>query len=112
MEDQATETPQTTEVQTRSHRDWLGSFVGLAIFLGGIALLYTVFKQALDLFGTPPRVQLNVQPGKPIEIGTAFNAIMGVIVKILLLVLMTWLGSVIANRGVYLYSHSKSGRKT
>lgn len=111
MEEPVIETSVTPEVKHPAHRDWLGSFVGLAIFLGGIALLYTVFRQALELFTTPPRVELKVQPGKPIEIASAFNAIMGVVVKILLLVLMTWLGSVIANRGVYLYSHSKPGRK-
>jgi len=111
MEEVVKDNLETPEQRSR-HRDWLGTFVGLAIFLGGIAILYTVFRHALELFTTPPRVELKVQPGKPIEVASAFNSIMGVVVKIILLVLMTWLGSVIANRGVFLYSHSKSGRKS
>ncbi|MBI1331886.1 MAG: hypothetical protein JST12_18015 [Armatimonadetes bacterium] len=114
MSEEAVEKTETRETPSKHQRDWLGTFVGLAIFLGGIAILYTVFSQALELFRTPPRVELTVQPGKPVELASAFNGMMGVIVKILLLILMTWLGSVIANRGIFLYGHSRgrTGRKS
>ena len=102
----------TPEVVSYLKRDWLGSLVGLAIVTGGLAILYLVFKEAWLLFKTPPNIALNVQPGKPIDLASAFNAITGVVVKIILLVIMAWLGSVIANRGIFLYSHSKPGRKS
>ena len=104
-----------TDVSESSHglrRDWLGSLVGLAIVLGGMAILYTVFKEAWILFATPPAIVLNVQPGKPIDLASAFNAMIGTVVKIILLLIMAWLGSVIANRGIFLYSQSKPGRKS
>lgn len=106
------EPKEPSETRTPHHRDWLGTFVGLAIFLGGIAILFTIFSQALELFRTPPPVELKVQPGKPIEMASVFNSMVGVVVKLVLLILMTWLGSVIANRGIHLYSHSKAGRKS
>ena len=89
MPEEVGETIESSPVRTRPNRDLLGTFVGLAIFLGGIAILYTVFREALTLFTTPPRVELKVQPGKPIEIASAFNAVVGVVVKIVLLILMT-----------------------
>ena len=111
MEEAKTEETVVESVSNRPHRDWLGTALGLVIFLGGMFLLYTVFRQALDLFTTPPKVELKVQPGKPIELASAFNAIVGVVWKIVLLIVMAWLGSLIANRGISLYSHSRAGRK-
>ena len=111
MSETASEANQTSPVITNAKRDWLGSVIGLTIVCGGLAVLYIVFKEAWLLFKTPPNVALNVQPGKPIDLASAFNAIVGVVVKIILLVIMAWLGSVIANRGIFLYSHSKPGRK-
>ncbi len=112
MSEEANEIKERNETPIHHRRDWLGTFVGLAIFLGGIAILFTIFSQALELFRTPPPVELKVQPGKPIEMASVFNSMVGVVVKLVLLILMTWLGSVIANRGIHLYSHSKAGRKS
>lgn len=103
------EVPSSTFVHKR---DWVGSILGLAIFLGGIAILCVVFSEALALFRTPPKVELKLQPGKPLDVASAFNSVVGVIMKVLLLIVMAWLGSMIANRGVHLYSQSKPGRKT
>ena len=112
MPEEAIESNSPAPANSHAKRDWLGSLVGLGIFLLGIGILFTVFSQALSLFGTPPKVEMQVQPGKPIEISSAFNGMMGVVVTVVLLILMTWVGSVIANRGIYLYSQSKMGRKS
>ena len=112
MSETASEVNQAPPVLPNSKRDWLGAITGLAIVCGGLAVLSIVFKEAWLLFKTPPTVALNVQPGKPIDLASAFNAIVGVVVKIILLIIMAWLGSVIANRGIFLYSHSKPGRKS
>lgn len=93
-------------------RDWLGTVVGLTIVVGGMAILYSVFREALHLFATPPSVALQVKPGQPIEVSSAFNSMFGVVLKVILLVIMAWLGSVITNRGIFLYSQSKPGPKS
>jgi hypothetical protein len=102
--------PTTIEASIVHKRDWLGTLIGLAIVLGGMAILYSVFREALHLFTTPPAVWLNVKPGQPIELSSAFNSVFGVVLKVILLVIMAWLGSVITNRGIFLYSQSRSGR--
>lgn len=93
-------------------RDWLGTLIGLAIIVGGMAILSLVFREALRLFTTPPNVAVNVDPKQPINVPSAFNSIFGVILKVILLVIMAWLGSVITNRGIFLYSQSKPGPKS
>ncbi len=103
---------EVTESPKYSKRDWLGSLVGLAIVVGGMAILYTVFREAMRLFATPPYVAVNVTPKQPIDVPSAFNSIFGVILKVILLIIMAWLGSVITNRGIFLYSQSKPGPKS
>lgn len=112
MQQEPIEVIEGVEPPKNSKRDWLGSMVGLTIVVGGMAILYSVFREALHLFTTPPSVWLNIKPGQPIELASAFNSIFGVILKIILLVIMAWLGSVITNRGIFLYSQSKSGLKS
>lgn len=112
MQQEPIEVIEGVEPQKNSKRDWLGSMVGLTIVVGGMAILYSVFREALHLFTTPPSVWLNIKPGQPIELASAFNSIFGVILKIILLVIMAWLGSVITNRGIFLYSQSKAGLKS
>jgi ATP/ADP translocase len=109
MSEAIEEIPTGTLVQKR---DWVGSLLGLAIFLGGIYILYVVFSQAFNLFQTPPKVELKLQSGKPLDVASAFNAVVGVATRVLLLILMAWVGSMVANRGVHLYSQSKPGRKS
>jgi hypothetical protein len=104
-----------TELATETYvarRDWLGSLVGLAIIAGGMAILYSVFTQALHLFATPPNVAVQVVPGQPVKMESAVNSIFGVTLKVILLIIMAWLGSVITNRGIFLYSQSKPGPKS
>jgi len=101
-----------TDLGSRDRRDWLGTLIGLAIVAGGMAILYSVFKEALHLFATPPAVAVNAKKDQPIDVPSAFNSIVGVILKVILLVIMAWIGSVITNRGIFLYSQSKPGPKS
>jgi len=110
MKEETNEIPAVVEIPPYIRRDWLGTLVGLAIVLGGMAIIYSVFREALHLFTTPPTVSLNVKAGQPIELSNAFNSVFGAILKVILLVIMAWLGSVITNRGIFLYSQSRSGR--
>jgi hypothetical protein len=112
MIEEKTELTESVETSKFVKRDWLGSLVGLAIVLGGMAILYSVFREALSLFATPPNVAVNVKPDQPIDVKSAYNSIFNVILKVVLLVIMAWLGSVITNRGIFLYSQSKPGLKS
>ncbi|OWU65318.1 MAG: hypothetical protein CBB60_005330 [Armatimonadetes bacterium Cent15-Ar3] len=88
-------------------RDWLGSLVGLAVFLGGIALIVMVFRLAYDMYRIPPKVALKIEPGKPLDVATTVNALADIVVKIVFLLFMAGSGSMVANRGIYLYSKSR-----
>ena len=112
MQENEVKTTDAPIAEEAARRDWLGSLAGLAIVFGGMAILYTVFKEAWSMFAVPPIVAMKIQPGKPVDLASAFNAIIGVVVKIFLLLIMAWLGSVIANRGIFLYSQSKPGPKS
>jgi hypothetical protein len=112
MEPTVEETPKPIEQPTQIHRDWLGSLVGLVVFLGGIGLLLLVFRLAYDQFTTPPQVALEIQQsGKPIDLSKTTNAAVTVLLRFLLLLLMAGMGSIIANRGINLYSQSRALRK-
>lgn len=105
------ETQIQTEKKRTIPRDWLGSLIGLAVFLGGVYLVYTVFIMAKDMFTVPPNVALGVAPGKPIDVGKTGGNAFSIVLKFFLLLLMAGTGSIIANRGILLYSRSRSEKQ-
>ncbi len=105
MSEEAAEIQNPTPTPRR--RDWLGSLVGLAVFLGGIALILLVFRLAYDMYQVPPKVRLNIQAGKPIDVADTVNAFIGIVVRIIFMLFMAAAGSMIANRGIFLYSKSR-----
>ncbi|MBL8047180.1 MAG: hypothetical protein JNJ45_00725 [Chthonomonas sp.] len=88
-------------------RDWLGALVGLAVFLGGIAIIFWAFQQAYSLFGTPPETVLGVKKGETLDLNRAGANGIGLVTRCLLLLVISIIGSVIANRGIKLYSESQ-----
>jgi hypothetical protein len=90
----------------KAHRDWFGSLLGMAVFLGGVGLLLMTFKIAYEMFSVSPHDALNLQQGKPVDLGQAGETFAGLLLKVLLLVVMAIVGSLVANRGIKLYSHS------
>jgi formate hydrogenlyase subunit 3/multisubunit Na+/H+ antiporter MnhD subunit len=94
----------------REGRDWLGSLAGLVVFLGGVALLVKVFQIAYDLYTTPPRVSMEMKPGQPLDVAFAADRFTGLVVKVIVLILMAGLASVIANRGIIMYTRSRQNR--
>ena len=88
-------------------RDWLGSLVGLSVFLGGIGLLVMVFFLAKDMFSTPPQIPLDIKIGKPIDLNRASEGMTSIVVKFFLLLLMGATASLVCNRGINLYSKSR-----
>jgi ABC-type uncharacterized transport system permease subunit len=90
----------------RGRRDWLGSVVGLLIFLGGIALLLFTFKLAFERFTAPPAQTLGIQVGKAVDLNRAGTNFAGLLLQVLWLVVMAIVGGLISNRGIKLYSDS------
>jgi len=85
--------------------DLSGRLVSLLVFLAGIGMLIFVFITALHLFQSPvPGLDLPVKKGAAAppaaNIGTALIAFLR---ELLLLGVMTLVGSLLASRGAHLY---------
>jgi hypothetical protein len=80
--------------------------VGILVFLGGIALLVVTFRLAYDLYNIPPEQALKLDQQKAIDVAATGNSLAGIVIRSLLLLVMGLVSSVIAGRGVQLYSHS------
>jgi hypothetical protein len=94
----------------QGRRDVIGSVLGILVFLGGVALLIVTFRLAFDMFRVPPQTVLSGKPGQPLNLQLAGTTFVGVILRILLLLVMGFVSSLIANRGIHLYTHSHGHR--
>lgn len=88
--------------------DWLGGLVGILTFLGGIVLLLLTFRHAFDMFSIPPERALNVDRNTPVDLARTGESFVGIVGRILLLLVMSAVGSIIANRGIRLYAESRA----
>ena len=79
--------------------------VGLLVFLGGVGLLLLTFRLAYDLYTTSPDQALKVT-GKTLDLATSGSSLVGILVRTLLLMVMGLVSTLIANRGIALYTHS------
>ncbi len=88
--------------------DWPVRIVGLLVFLAGVGVLVWVFVMANRLFNAPapplpaapPANAANPGPSPFLAIGASFSDLLR---RLLLLLLMSVAGSVIASKGVQLY---------
>lgn len=80
------------------------SWLGLIVFLIGVGMVIFAFKLAYDLFTVPPSLALDIEFGKPLDINRSIESTYGVLIKVIVLILMTAFGSVVANRGIKLYA--------
>lgn len=93
-------------MQPQTHRlDLSARVLAFAVFLLGIALLCLVFGQAWALFHAPvAHLPLPIAPGAapppPIALGAALAEFAR---QLLLLIVMTVAGSVVAGKGIQLY---------
>jgi len=88
-------------------RDAFGSVLGVLVFLGGIFLLLLTFRLAYDMFTVPPADALGLHGSKEMNVSVVGNSLTNIVVKILLLLIMGVVSSLIANRGILLYTHSR-----
>jgi hypothetical protein len=95
----------------RVRRDSTVSVLGLVVFLAGVGLLLVTFKLAYDMFSVPPERALPLQ-GATIQVGVVGSTVAGLVLRVLLLIVMGLTGSLIANRGIHLYTESRSQIRT
>lgn len=92
----------------RPRRDTPGSLIGILTFLGGVGLLLLTFKLAYELFTVPPQDALGLRGAKELNVGAAGNSLTRILIQIGILFVMGFVGSMIANRGVSLYTASRA----
>lgn len=80
--------------------------MGLAVFLGGVGVLALTFKFAFDEFSVPHAEALGLVKGKALDaVGTGGKAL-DIVIRLGALLIMSIVGSMIANKGIGLYSGS------
>lgn len=87
--------------------DWLGGLVGILTFLIGVGLLLFTFQRAFAMFSIEPAQALGVTPGGKVDLAKTGESFVWVVGRILFLLVMSAVGSVIANRGIKLYAESR-----
>ncbi len=92
--------------------DWLGGVVGILTFLVGVGLLLLTFQRAYDLFSIEPAKALNLKPNATADLAKTGESFAGILGRILVLLVMSAVGSVIANRGIKLYAESRVAHPT
>ena len=95
------------EKRTPARRDLLGSLLGLAVFVGGLTILWFVFTQAKELFDMPARKALGISSGKTLDFNDVGIQALGVVIRMLTLLVMSVVGSVVANRGITMFVESR-----
>lgn len=101
-------TVETRDRETAPHgTSWTGVSFGIIVFLGGIGLLLLTFKLAYDMFAIPPENALHIPTGKPLSIELTVQSFAGLIIRVLLLLVMSVVGAIIANRGIKMYTDSR-----
>lgn len=83
--------------------------LGVITFLVGVALLMLTFKLAYDLFTVSPSQSVVILNHKgAVDAGKSGDALMSVVFRVLLLIVMGLMGSLIANRGISLFTSSST----
>lgn len=86
--------------------DKTGRLIGMLIFIAGIAILIFVFFTAYGMFNsTTPGLSANAKLAVDVLGGVLIN----MIVRLFMLFIMTLAGSLIAARGISLYTGSPRG---
>lgn len=93
--------------QNGNRPEWMGSILGVATFVLGVALLWMTFQWAYGVLTQTPAQTLGLKDGEAVDLNVAGRNFLGVLVKVMALVLMAGVGATIATRGVKLYMASR-----
>lgn len=88
--------------------DWLGVALGVLTFLLGVGLLVFTFVNAARLYFGPQTVR--IESGTETDIASIGATFSEAFLQIGILVVMSVVGSLIASKGIRLYSASRSRR--
>lgn len=80
--------------------------MGLAVFLGGVTLLALTFKLAYDEFNQPQAHTLGLVKGQAIDAAQTGGSFARIVIQLGVLLVMAIVGSMVANKGIGLYSGS------
>ncbi len=86
----------------------MGGLIGLLTFFVGIGLLLFTFQLAHTLFSIPPENVVATAENKTVDLARAGDNLAIVLIKVVMLLVMSVVGSVIANRGIRLYNASRT----
>ena len=70
-------------------------------------MLALTFRLAYDMFKVPPANALGIATSKTLVPVTVANSLTTIVLRVLLLLIMGVVSSLIANKGVFLYTHSR-----
>ena len=85
--------------------------LGVVTFLVGVALLLLTFKLAYDMFSVPAsHIITTTTNSQNVDFGKSGDNLINVGIRVLLLIVMGLMGSLIANRGVSLFTSSRTKR--
>lgn len=96
-----------SETTKTGRPDWFGGVVGVLVFLVGIALLYTTFRIALGTLTQPPTKAMGLEPGQAADLVKTGQSFVGLLEKVIVLLVMSVVGAIVASRGVRLYGASR-----
>lgn len=83
--------------------------IGVVTFLVGVGLLLVTFKLAYDLFSLPPsHVIASTTDGQAVDMSKSGDNLVTIAIRVLLLIVMGLMGSLIANRGISLFTSSRT----
>ncbi|HXH61130.1 MAG TPA: hypothetical protein VNI20_07205 [Fimbriimonadaceae bacterium] len=91
-------------------REPAGIVIGLLTFLGGVALIVFTFALARDLFSQSPESAVGIKPGTALDTNKMVSQALNVATKVVLLIVMSGIGSILASRGIKLYVHGTQGK--
>ena len=106
MQDGSTE----TGASPTTERSGAGMVLGVVIFLIGVALLLLTFDLAYNMFTVPPSQAVVITDKGALDAAKSGQALVTVLVRVLLLIVMGIVGSLVANRGVHLFTGSRTRR--
>ncbi|RYG22814.1 hypothetical protein EON82_15975 [bacterium] len=89
-----------------SRRDATGSIVGLQVFFAGVGLLGLTFKLAYDQFNVPHAEALHLVKDQAFDARVTGGGLADVLIRLGVLFVMAVVGSMVANKGIGLYSGS------
>jgi hypothetical protein len=95
-----------------NRREWFGPLLGTVVFLAGTGVICWTLFQTIELLTKAPQINLGMKSGQAIDFNVVLINFVRLVVRILLLIVLTGIGAVLANRGVKLYAASWPQRWT